>query len=168
MTDDKQGPDDLPVGRLTAYRPGKRMLALGLAVDHLMSKPVFSSFAFGPWSQALALHINTDCYFLVADERRRVFGMAAWSIVSKEAADAWLDHDRTPESADRRETGVVLMVVWSADNSNAHRLMWRAARQLFSGQQAMYFKRIYRNGRRRKGVIRPAAASPRDPSRPLD
>ena len=52
--------------------PSSRSVALGLAVDHLMSKPAFASLPFGEWSRVLVGQINRGHYVFAVDSDKRI------------------------------------------------------------------------------------------------
>ena len=43
---------------LRVFRPDNPYVALGLAVNHLMTKPAFAALRFGEWSRILVGQIN--------------------------------------------------------------------------------------------------------------
>ena len=45
-------------GDLKVFRPQNPYVALGLAVNHLMTKPAFANLRFGDWSRILTGQIN--------------------------------------------------------------------------------------------------------------
>jgi hypothetical protein len=47
-----------PRGDLEVFRPQNPYIALGLAVNHLMTKPAFANLRFGDWSRILTGQIN--------------------------------------------------------------------------------------------------------------
>lgn len=47
---------------LRLFRPDSAVVALGLAVNHLMTKPAFARQAFGEWSRILVGQINRKLY----------------------------------------------------------------------------------------------------------
>ena len=60
-------------------RPNKPAVPLGLAVNHLMTKPAFAGCAFGEWSRILAGQINRGHYCFVVD-RKIILGFAGWAL----------------------------------------------------------------------------------------
>ncbi len=56
---------------LRVFRPDNSYVALGLAVNHLMTKPAFAALRFGEWSRILVGQINRKHYYFVIDARNR-------------------------------------------------------------------------------------------------
>src|SRR5436190_24108557 len=50
---------------LRVFRPDNPYVALGLAVNHLMTKPAFAARRFGEWSRILVGQINRKHYYFV-------------------------------------------------------------------------------------------------------
>ena len=44
------------------YRPNQPLMALGLAVNYLMTKPAFANLRFGEWARVLIGQINRGHY----------------------------------------------------------------------------------------------------------
>jgi hypothetical protein len=59
---------------LRAFRPDNPYVALGLAVNHLMTKPAFAALRFGEWSRILVGQINRKHYYFVLDAKNQVQG----------------------------------------------------------------------------------------------
>ena len=124
-------------------------MALGLAVNHLMSKPAFAKLAFGEWSKILAGQINRGHYYFVVDGKNQIKGFAGWGMTSREKAEAWLYQNRPLSYEDCLEGKHCVCNVWSANTNQAHRWMTREARRIWTegGLEVIYFKRFYADGR---------------------
>src|SRR5262245_34485606 len=83
---------------LRVLRPENPYVALGLAVNHLMTKPAFAALRFGEWSRILVGQINRKHYYFVVDARNQVQGFLGWAVTSKEKAEAWLEGRGGPSS----------------------------------------------------------------------
>jgi len=78
---------------LRVFLPDSAVVALGLAVNHLMTKPAFARQAFGDWARILVGQINRKhCCF--AADGKAVQGFAGWALVSRENAEAWVEGRR--------------------------------------------------------------------------
>ena len=56
---------------LKVFRPQSPYVALGLAVNHLMTKPAFANLRFGDWSRILVGQINRKHYTSRSTARTR-------------------------------------------------------------------------------------------------
>ena len=125
-----------------------RAMALGLAVEHLMTKPAFARLPFGHWARILTGQIRRGHYFFVADPKR-IVGFCGWALASREEAEAWIGG--RPETAQiRGEAGDCLVLnAWSADSAEAHAVLRDELRIRGRGIKALYAKREYKDGRTR-------------------
>src|SRR5882724_5755562 len=73
------------------YRPESSAQALGLAVNHLMTKPAFANLRFGEWSRILVGQINRRHFYFVVDPKNRVQGFAGWALTTRDKAEAWVE-----------------------------------------------------------------------------
>jgi hemolysin-activating ACP:hemolysin acyltransferase len=134
---------------LSLHRPESRALALGLAVNHLMTKPAFMRIRFGELSQLLAGIVNRDHYFFVVDQTRQIQGFAGWALTSRRNAEDWLSGRRALESKDCVAGECIVMNAWSASTITTHRYMVREARKVLGDKDAIFFRRFYGDGRTR-------------------
>lgn len=133
------------------FQHDKPAMALGLAVNHLMTKPAFAKLQFGEWSQILVGQINRKHYYFVLDAQNQIQGFAGWALATREKAEAWLA-GRRPLSYEDSLTGDCMVCnAWSANSTKVHRWMFREANNVWSGKRLVFFKRYYPDGR-----IRPA------------
>ena len=72
------------------YHWGKPAMALGLAVNHLMTKPAFAKLRFGEWSRVLTGQINRGHYCFAMSADNRIVGFAGWGLTTHEKAEAWV------------------------------------------------------------------------------
>ncbi len=88
-----QAADDskFAVEELRVVRHERPATALGLAVNHLMTKPAFARLKFGDFSRGLAGQIERKHYCFVVDRENRIQGFLAWAITSREDAEAWIE-----------------------------------------------------------------------------
>src|SRR5690348_7191791 len=80
-----------PRPALRQFRPANSYAALGLAVNHLMTKPAFANCKFGDWSRILVGQINRKHYWLVVDANNQIQGFLGWALTSKDKAEAWVE-----------------------------------------------------------------------------
>ena len=131
--------------RLRLFRPDKPAVALGLAVNHLMTKPAFARQKFGDWSKILVGQINRGHYAFVVDGANRVQGFVGWALVNRENAEAWVEG--TPLAYQESLAGeCVVFNAWSAESFRVHRFMVDEARKLIRNKQTLYFQRHYPDG----------------------
>lgn len=127
------------------YRPDKPALALGLAVNHLMTKPAFAKLRFGEWSKILVGQINRGHYAFVLDGDGQVRGFVGWALATREKAEAWAE-GHSLGYADSLEGECLLFNVWSASSTRVHRFMVDEARKLIRDKETLYFRRHYPDG----------------------
>lgn len=147
MREDAEGPTEKaaqPAMRL--FRPESPVIALGLAVNHLMSRPAFAKLRFGDWSRILVGQINRKhcCFVLDADEQ--VVGFLGWALTSRETAEAWMENRVGFSDADARDGNCIVFNAWSAATPNVNPFLLQAARQAAQGRDMVYFNRLYRDG----------------------
>ncbi len=80
-----------PPPDLKLFRPQSPFVALGLAVNHLMTKPAFANRRFGDWSRILVGQINRKHYCFAVDGNNQIQGFMGWALTSKEKAEAWVE-----------------------------------------------------------------------------
>jgi hemolysin-activating ACP:hemolysin acyltransferase len=130
---------------LRLYRPESAVVALGLAVNHLMTKPAFARQAFGDWARILVGQINRKHYCFAVDGKS-VEGFAGWALASREKAEAWVEGRRGLSYDDSLQGDCLIFNAWSANNTRVHRFMVDEARKIIRDQQTIYFKRYYDDG----------------------
>jgi hemolysin-activating ACP:hemolysin acyltransferase len=142
-----QGPQwAAPVAGYQVYIPENPQFALGLAVNHLMTKPAFANLRFGEWSRILVGQINRRHYAFAIDAKRNVVGFAGWALTTRDKAEAWVEGRRPLTYEDSLAGECLLFNCWSADNFRVHRFMVDEARKLIVDKETMYFKRYYKDG----------------------
>ncbi|MBW8726656.1 MAG: hypothetical protein JF625_16085 [Inquilinus limosus] len=137
-----------PRRRLRLLRPRSGVVALGLAVSHLMTKPAFAALTFGNWSRVLVGQINRGHYHFVVDESGRVAGFLGWAETSEQGAESWLAGRDLPDAA-ARDGDCMVINAWAADDAAVNHLLLAAARRAGQGKRLVYFKRHYKDGRTR-------------------
>jgi hemolysin-activating ACP:hemolysin acyltransferase len=140
MTDSSQQP------QLRLFRPDNPASALGIAVNHLMTKPAFANLRFGDWSRILVGQINRRHYCFVVDDNREIRGFVGWALTSRENAEAWVEGRRSLSYEDSKAGDCVIINAWSADDGRVHRLLLDATRKLTKDKHTIYFKRHYGDG----------------------
>jgi hemolysin-activating ACP:hemolysin acyltransferase len=134
---------------LRALRPDSPTVALGLAVNHLMTKPAFARQTFGEWARILVGQINREHYWFAVDGKI-VQGFAGWALTSRENADAWVEDRRTLSYEDCLEGDCLIFNAWSANSSRVQRFMVDEARKIIRHRKAIYAKRYYDDGTTRR------------------
>src|SRR5262245_28214680 len=108
---------------LRALRPENPYVALGLAVNHLMTKPAFAALRFGEWSRILVGQINRKHYYFVVDARNQVQGFLGWAVTSKEKAEAWLEgRPGVSYDDDSFDGPIIIFNAWAARDRKSTRL----------------------------------------------
>jgi hemolysin-activating ACP:hemolysin acyltransferase len=138
--------DPLVRPRLRLFRPTSSATALGLAVNHLMTKPAFANQRFGEWSKILVGQINRNHYRFVLDDKDRVVGFIGWALTSADKAEAWVEGRGGFSDVDAKDGNCVVFNAWSADEPGVNVILLGAAREAMRGRDMMYFKRLYKDG----------------------
>lgn len=129
-------------------RPDKPALALGMAVNHLMTKPAFANLKFGDWSKILVGQINRRHFAFAVDGEGQIQGFVGWALTSAERAEAWVE-GRPLAYEDSLTGDCVVFNAWSASNTKVHRFLVDEACKLVRDKQTMYFRRAYPDGTHR-------------------
>ena len=114
------------------YRPENPALALGLAVNHLMTKPAFARLGFGDWSRILVGQINRKHYCFVVDGNNQIQGFLGWAVTSKDKAEAWVEGRGGLLSQDANEGDCIVFNAWSASVPRVGRVLLDAARKVLA------------------------------------
>lgn len=130
---------------LRLFRPDSTVVALGLAVNHLMTKPAFARQAFGEWSRILVGQINRK-HYCFAVSGKTVQGFAGWALVTRENAEAWVEGRRGLSYDDCIQGECLIFNAWSANSPRVHRFMVDEARKIIRDRETIYFKRYYVDG----------------------
>jgi hemolysin-activating ACP:hemolysin acyltransferase len=131
---------------LRVMRAATPVIALGLAVNHLMTKPAFANLKFGDWSRILVGQINRNHYYFAVDEKNQVQGFLGWALASKENAEAWVEGRRGLGEAEAKDGDCVVFNGWAANNGKVNRFLLDVARKVVVGKDTIYFKRYYNDG----------------------
>lgn len=134
--------------KLRLGRARDPVMALGLAVEHLMRKPAYDGLKFTDWSKILAGQINRGHYRFVLDANGLVLGMVGWALTDKAVAEQWVRGAASGEIPGR-EGNCIIFNVWSADTAEINRVVLGAAREAMRGCETLYFRRFYSDGRTR-------------------
>jgi len=146
-TPDRGPPREAPAdtGALRVHRPDNPFMALGVAVNHLMTKPAFARQPFGTWARILVGQINRE-HYVFAMEGAKVVGFLGWAFAPKEKADAWLAGEAALSFEDSRDGDVMLINAWQADSMRVTRFLLDECRRIGGQREWVYFKRYYPNG----------------------
>lgn len=125
-----------------------RATALGLAVEHLMTKPAFARLPFGHWSRILTGQIRRGHYFFVVTPKK-VVGFCGWALGTREEAEAWISGSQLAANVSGETGEYIILNAWSADTPEAHRVLLDELRIRGRGSKTLYAKREYKDGRTR-------------------
>ncbi len=125
-----------------------RAAALGLAVEHLMTKPAFARLPFGHWSRILTGQIRRGHYFFIAADRK-IVGFCGWALGTRDEAEAWITGSPTAAMVKGDSGDCIILNAWSADTPEAHRVLLDELRIRGRGNKTLYAKREYKDGRTR-------------------
>jgi hemolysin-activating ACP:hemolysin acyltransferase len=139
--------NDPSAQNLKLTRSNSSLVALGMAVSFLMTKPVFAQLRFGDWSRILVGQINRGHYRFVTDDSNGVQGFIGWALTTKEKAENWAEGRSTISFEDSKEGECVVLNAWTANNQGVNRFLVNEARRIFKDKKTLYFKRYYRDGR---------------------
>jgi hemolysin-activating ACP:hemolysin acyltransferase len=143
-----------PRGDLKVFRPENPYIALGLAVNHLMTKPAFANLRFGDWSRILTGQINRKHYYFAVDSKNQSQGFMGWAVTSKEKAEAWVEGRGGLSFEDSLEGNCLIFNAWAANTPQANRFLVSKAREIMEGKDTVYFKRHYKDGSTRPVRLR--------------
>jgi hemolysin-activating ACP:hemolysin acyltransferase len=133
--------------RLRLVRPNNPYVALGLAVNYMMTKPAFALLRFGEWSRILVGQINRKHYYFVIGDNKQVEGFLGWAVTTRKEAEAWLQGRGKISSRESFESDSVIINAWAANSLEVNRFLVDAARRLFKRYDTLYLKRHYKDGR---------------------
>jgi hemolysin-activating ACP:hemolysin acyltransferase len=143
-----------PPPDLKVLRPQSPFVALGLAVNHLMTKPAFANLRFGDWSRILVGQINRKHYCFAVDGKNQIQGFMGWALTSQENAEAWVEGRGALSFADSLNGDCVVFNAWAANTGKVNRLLLGEARKVIEGKDTVYFKRFYKDGSVRPARLR--------------
>jgi hemolysin-activating ACP:hemolysin acyltransferase len=129
-------------------------MALGLAVNHLMTKPAFANLRFGDWSRILTGQINRKHYYFAIDGKNQIQGFMGWALASKKRAEAWVEGRGGLSFEDSQQGDCVIFNAWAASTPEANRFLLAQARAICAGKDTIYFKRHYKDGSARPVRLR--------------
>jgi hemolysin-activating ACP:hemolysin acyltransferase len=130
-------------------KPDDRRLSLAAAVEYLSQKPAFARLPFGEWSRILIFQAERGHALFVVDADRRVCGFLGWALAGRARAEHWLAGQSELRNEECRTGDVVIGNAWAADSGAVNRYLIESARRMFADKQAVYFKRVYSDGRMR-------------------
>ncbi len=138
----------------TLFRPENPLIALGLAVNYLMTKPAFAQLKFGGWSRILTGQVNRGHYTFVLDASKQVQGFLGWALTSKDKAEAWVENRSGVSFGDAQDGDCIIFNAWAASAPGVNRVLLDAARQAMRGRDMAYFKRYYQDGSTRPARLK--------------
>jgi hemolysin-activating ACP:hemolysin acyltransferase len=136
------------------FRPENPIIALGLAVNYLMSKPAFAQLRFGGWSRILTGQINRKHYYFVLDAHNQVQGFLGWALSNRDTAEAWVENRGSVSFENSRDGDCIIFNAWAASAPGVNRVLLDAARQEMRGREMVYFKRYYKDGSTRPARLK--------------
>ena len=131
---------------LRVFRPDDPFAALGLAVNHLMTKPAFANLRFGEWSRILVGQINRKHFCFVLDAKNKVQGFLGWALTTKAKAEAWVEGRGGLSYQDSLQGECIVFNAWSSSGLKVNRILLHEARKDMIGKEMAYFKRHYKDG----------------------
>ena len=143
-----------PRPQLRLFRPDNAYVALGLAVNHLMTKPAFANCKFGDWSRILVGQINRKHYWFAADTKNQIQGFIGWALTNRDNAEAWVEGRGGLSYADSLEGDCVIFNGWAGNSLKVNRFLLGEARKVIAGRDTVYFKRHYNDGSTRPCRLR--------------
>ena len=135
-----------PPPGLRVMRPDNPYVALGLAVNFLMTKPAFAQLRFGEWSRILVGQINRKHFCLVVDGTNQVQGLLGWALTTRDKAEAWVEGRGELSFEDSKAGDCILFNAWASSSGEVNRVLLHEARKVAHGGQTIYFKRHYKDG----------------------
>jgi hemolysin-activating ACP:hemolysin acyltransferase len=135
-----------PSSTYRLFRPRDPVVALGLAVNFLMTKPAFANLRFGDWSRILVGQINRKHYYFVIDSNNKVQCFIGWAVTTREKAVAWVEGRGALSYEDSVEGTSLIFNAWAANTTRVHRYMVDEARKIICDKEMVYFKRYYNDG----------------------
>jgi hemolysin-activating ACP:hemolysin acyltransferase len=131
---------------LKLFRPESNVVALGLAVNHLMTKPAFANLKFGDWSRILVGQINRRHYYFAVDGKKQIQGFLGWALATRDNAEAWVEGRGGLSYEDSMDGDCVIFNAWAASSLRVNRFLLEAGRIVIQGKTMVYFKRHYKDG----------------------
>jgi hemolysin-activating ACP:hemolysin acyltransferase len=136
------------------FRPDNVYVALGLAVNYLMTKPAFANCRFGDWSRILVGQINRRHYWFAVDSGNQIQGFLGWALTNRDNAEAWVEGRGGLSYADSLEGDCVIFNAWAGNSLKVNRFLLGEARKVIAGRDTVYFKRHYNDGSTRPCRLR--------------
>lgn len=141
-----------PPQKLTSRRLRNQVLALGLAVELLRSRPPFTRFRFGKFASVIKGQIRRGHYLFTFRGNQPV-GYMGWAECSENIARAWMEEGYNPtyKECTSGDTCVLITFVSPTKSVTFHQI--RQSRLLYP-DRPIYFMREYKDGRSRKSTVR--------------
>lgn len=124
-----------------------------MAVAFLMADPAFQELRFGHWARVLAGQIRRG-HFLFVTQGSNVVGFAGWALTGHDMAEAWLAGLSELISEDSQDGDFVILNAWKTKTPAAGRFLIDTFRRMFRSKKALYYKRFYADGRKRRVRLR--------------
>jgi hemolysin-activating ACP:hemolysin acyltransferase len=125
-----------------------RAMALGLAVQYLMTKPAFAKLPFGHWSRVLTGQIRRGHYVFVMTGDK-VVGFAGWAAVTEPEAEAWVSGRPNATEVSGAAGDCAVINAWAADGPEVNDMLVGEAMRRTASFRMVYAKREYEDGRTR-------------------
>jgi hemolysin-activating ACP:hemolysin acyltransferase len=135
-------------------RPDNPYVALGMAVNHLMTKPAFANCRFGDWSRILVGQINRKHFWFAIDSKNQIRGFLGWALTTRDKAEAWVEGRGGLTYEDSKAGDCIVFNAWEAADLKVNRFLLQEARKVVAGKDTIYFKRHYNDGTTRPVRLR--------------
>src|SRR5829696_400375 len=113
----------------------KPVVALGLTVSYLMTKPAFASVRFGAWSRILVGQINRGHYRLAIDAKDEIQGFMGWALSSRERAEDWVQGRHALAYDECLGGDCAILNAWAANTGEVNRFMRVEGRKMLATYQ---------------------------------
>jgi len=129
---------------LKVFQPDNPILALGLAVSHLMTISPFCNLKFGEWSRILVGQVNRKhCLFVMQNDK--VVGFGGWALTDMDKAEAWLS-GRADNFENVTDGDSLVINVWEAATLEVNAFMRDQMRKIAENREMIYAKRVFKDG----------------------
>jgi hemolysin-activating ACP:hemolysin acyltransferase len=153
---------DAPTEAAPARQPGAEKLvsrklrspvmALGLAVELLRSRPPFTRFRFGKFASVIKGQIRRGHYLFTFRGNQPV-GYMGWAECSETIARAWMEEGYNPTYKECMSGDSCVLITFVSPSKDVTFHQIRQSRLLYP-DRPIYFMREYKDGRSRKSTVR--------------
>ena len=131
---------------LRVFRPDSPYVALGLAVNHLMTKPAFAELQFGEWSRILVGQINRKHYFFVVDAQEPGPGLRRLGGHHQGQGRGLGRGARRAGLRGQLRRPLHHLQCVGGEQRQVNRFLLQEARKVMLGKEWVYCKRHYKDG----------------------